>query len=359
MPLPLLLPVAEIHDRLQTIFPEGTPNRNNCVREIAASTVFVMLYSGAVEGGGIWLRPDQVTRMTSAQASKTDEDARLAWATASVASSKGEIPGRWYAVNTRESIRDDTLRSGLIANGAVIERQGLPTTSPAGRYALKADFAALFHPGLVDAALTSAIEAWRSANLTAGALARVAIMRKGAVDAGEHILITFPNKETRRMAPGPSSIISKAVIEEFSIRFLERPGVIFVSESGNKVVARDDALARAIGLRIEADKNLPDIVLVDLGPAHPLLIFVEVVATDGPVTSERKAALLRLARAAGFPEEHVTFVTAYVDRSAPAFKKTVESLAWGSFAWFAAEPEHLIVLSKGEAKPTRRLSGWN
>jgi hypothetical protein len=315
-----------------------------------------MLYAGAVEGSGIWLRPDQVTRMTDAQAAMTDDNARLAWAKASIASSKGEVPGRWYAVNTRESIRDDTLRGGLIANGAVIERQGLPTTSPAGRYALKADFAALFDPALQGDALRTTIEAWQAVHLTAGALARVAILRRGAVDSGEHILVTFPNKETRRMAPGPSSIITKAVVEDFAVRFLDQPGVILVSESGNKVVARDEALAKAIGLHIKADRNLPDIILVDLGPKHPLLVFVEVVATDGPVTPERQTALLQLAHEAGFPMEHVSFVTAYLDRSAPAFRKNVGSLAWGTFAWFAAEPEHLIMLYRGETKPTRRLS---
>ena len=36
MPLPALLPVSEIHERLRVIFPEGTPNRNYVTREIAA-----------------------------------------------------------------------------------------------------------------------------------------------------------------------------------------------------------------------------------------------------------------------------------------------------------------------------------
>ena len=62
MALPPLLPVPDIHQRLQTIFPEGTENRNYVIREMAAKTVFVMLYIGAVEGAGCWLRPDQVTR---------------------------------------------------------------------------------------------------------------------------------------------------------------------------------------------------------------------------------------------------------------------------------------------------------
>lgn len=51
MPLPPILPVAEIHERLQDIFPEGTANRNYVTREIAAKTVFVMFYIGVTEAG--------------------------------------------------------------------------------------------------------------------------------------------------------------------------------------------------------------------------------------------------------------------------------------------------------------------
>jgi hypothetical protein len=124
-------------------------------------------------------------------------------------------------------------------------------------------------------------------------------------------------------------------------------------------VARDDQLARRIGLRIEAHRNLPDIILVDLGPEHPLLVFVEVVATDGPIGETRKAALLRIAKEAGFPAEHVTFVTAYLDRSAGAFTKTVAGLAWGSFAWFMSEPDHLLRLYEGGGVKVKRLSDWD
>lgn len=78
-------------------------------------------------------------------------------------------------------------------------------------------------------------------------------------------------------------------------------------------------------------------------------MFVEVVATDGPVTPQRREALLRIAKEAGFSEKRTVFVTAYLDRSHAAFKKTVPELAWRSFAWFAAEPENIIVLHDGVA----------
>ncbi|MDE2462428.1 MAG: hypothetical protein KGO02_01750 [Alphaproteobacteria bacterium] len=192
-------------------------------------------------------------------------------------------------------------------------------------------------------------------------MARTVLIRRGATTTGGGILVTFPNGETRRMAPGPSSIISKAVIEEFAKRYLKDPAVLWVSESGAKIVARDDHLAAQLKLKISADRNLPDIILVDLGDAENvqvLLVFIEVVATDGPVTPQRQDALLKIATDAGFPAERVAFVTAYLDRAQPAFKKTASELAWRSFAWFAAEPEHLIVLHEGKEKTATTLARW-
>lgn len=341
-----LLTREEVHARLQVIFPDGAPNRAYLTRMLAASTVFVALYVDAIEGSGTYLGPKHVYRMTNEQAAQVDDASRAAYSTG-VLRTGAHIEGRrWYQDNTREPIRDETLREGLVAIGAVTERTDLATTSSKPRYALKASFAALFDPALAGEALQARIAAWQAEALNKGALARLAIVRRGAGVSTDQVLVTFPNGETRRMKPGPSSEITKAVVEVFAPAFLTDPAVVFLSESGNKVVARDDELARSIGLAIQADKNLPDTILVDLGPVHPLLVFVEVVATDGPISQRRKEALEELVAEAGFPAEYVAFVTAYLDRSAGPFKKTVDSLAWGSYAWFAAEPERLMVFSE-------------
>lgn len=341
-----MLTREEVHARLQAIFPDGAPNRAYLTRMLAASTVFVALYIDAIEGSGTYLGPKHVYRMTNEQAAQVDDASRAAYS-AGVLRTGAHIEGRrWYQDNTREPIRDETLREGLVAIGAVTERTDLATTSSKPRYALKASFAALFDPALTGEGLQARIAAWQAEALNKGALARLAIVRRGAGVSADQVLVTFPNGETRRMKPGPSSEITKAVVEVFAPAFLTDPAVVFLSESGNKVVARDDELARSIGIAIQADKNLPDTILVDLGPAHPLLVFVEVVATDGPISQRRKEALEELVAEAGFPAEHVAFVTAYLDRSAGPFKKTVDSLAWGSYAWFAAEPERLVVFSE-------------
>lgn len=345
MTLPALTDRAEIHARLQSIFPAGTPQRNYITREMAASAIFVALYIGAVEGTAQLFGPKHIYRMTYEQSTLTDDADRMAYIV-SIAKPGAPIAGkRWYEDNTRESIRDETLREGLVAIGAVTERTDVPTTSSRPRYALKANFAALFDPSLSGDALEAAIADWQKVALSVGALARVAIVRTGATGNDDQVLVTLPSGAARQMKAGPSSVLTKAAIEVFAPRFLEQPAVIFMSESGNKVVSQDDQLAKRIGLNIQADKNLPDVILVDLRDPHPLLVFVEVVASDGPVSERRKQALTELIDAGGFPIEHVAFVTAYLDRSGAPFKKTVDSLAWGSFAWFASEPEHLIILS--------------
>jgi hypothetical protein len=336
-----------IHERLQAIFPEGVPQRNYCVREAAASTVFTMLYIGAVEGSGEWAAPKQIVRMTDAQAALTKDNDRRNYTVKSMKPGFHPRGKTWYSENSREQVRDETIRQGLITNNAVTERLGLPTTSGRPRYALREAFAALFDPSLAAGEFESAAENWRTRHLSATALARTVLLRRGAVTTGEGVLVTFPNGETRRMASGPSSVISKAVIEEFAHRFVASPAVLWVSESSAKVVARDDQLASQLNLRISADRDLPDIILVDLGDdkrGDVLLVFVEVVATDGPVTAQRQEALLRIATEAGFLPERVAFLTAFLDRSHSAFKKSIPELAWQSFAWFAAEPDQIMHL---------------
>jgi hypothetical protein len=263
------------------------------------------------------------------------------------------VSGRWYAPNTREPIRDETLRSGLVVIGAVIERRDLPTTSSKPRYALARDFADLLRKLFANPANASVLIAqWQARNLTPTALARVSLLRRGTVQSlsSARIQVAFPNGETRLMRPGPSTTISKAVVEDFAKRFLREAGVVFLSESGEKVVARDDVLANAIGLRLDYGRNLPDIILADVCIDSPKLLFVEVVATDGAVTEQRKQALLQIGRDAGYSEANIYFISAFSDRSALAFRKLVSEIAWGSFVWFVAEPDKLLALRAGRTE---------
>ena len=89
---------------------------------------------------------------------------------------------------------------------------------------------------------------------------------------------------------------------------------------------------------------------MDLGPVEPFIVFVEVVATDGAITPRRQEALYAITDKGGFCRSQVAFLTAYADREAAGFKKTVTGLAWGSFAWFMSEPENLVLLQSGVSR---------
>ena len=263
---------------------------------------------------------------------------------ASLRPHRGEISGRWFATDTREPIRDETLRNALQVVGAVIERPGLDTTSSTPRWALTASFADLF---TCDAAyLPTRIDVWRAAHLSPQALARTALAQRGVAASGvaTAVLVRFPNGETRRMSTGLSSEITRAVVEKFALRYLSDPGVLWISESRTQVVARDDELARRVGLDINRQEVLPDVILVDLGaPDPPLFVFVEVVATDGPVSEDRKRALLELVRAGGHDERNAAFITALWDRDRAEYRRVVGAVAWGSFVWCATEPDKIVV----------------
>lgn len=345
--LPPIIEVEVIRERLREIFPEGLEHRENLTREISARTIFVMIYMGAIENSGIRVRPMQVTIMTDEQSDKRSVKDRLDWSRNATSIAKN-VAGRWYAENTRESIRDEVLKLLIIVGAAVNERPDVATTSSIARYALRSDFVELFDTSLVGKALSKSIKEWRDANLSAPALARIMLNRRTAEKGTKDVvLVTCPDGEVRRLGPGLSSEITKAVIEVFSKNFLQDPALVFLSESKKRVIEQDNQLAKAIGLKIDAAKVLPDIIMADLGQKKPLLVFVEAVATDGPIHAARMADLQRYAQLAGFPKSQVAFVTAFSDRNSVGYQKVYKSLAWGTFAWFLSEPSNLIALRAG------------
>ncbi|WP_088580434.1 BsuBI/PstI family type II restriction endonuclease [Burkholderia ubonensis] len=358
MSLPALLPIPEIQARLQSIFPAGLEMRGPLTREMAAKTVWVFLYGGMIEGQGRLLRPSHVYFYTADQAELTEDEERLAWVANSRRPGFRPAGERWYADTTREPIRDETIRLGFVDIGAVDKTQGVATTSSAPIYFLKADFAALFDPGLTDDALKAAIESWQAKHLSPAARARMALIAAGKVKRNDEVPVNCPDGTIAKLAPGPSSLISKGVVEEFARHFLSASALLWMSESGAKVRYHDDAAAKALGLNIDASKALPDIILANVGESgdDTALVFIEVVASDGPMTQARKDALLSYVKISKFPEDQCYFGTAFEDRADSAFKKALPTLAWGSFVWFRSEPERLLWLSEQPFDITKRAS---
>jgi len=162
----------EIQRRLGLIFSKELDPRGWASHKRASKVVFVMLYGYAVEGFDTWIRPTAVTDMTDEQAARTGAEVRQNWLKlVQSAQRPREVPGRWYQENSRESIRDETLRT-LVELNAVIERRGIPPTSSKPRYALARSFADLFAPDLDGEEFNQAIAEWHEKHLSAAARGR-------------------------------------------------------------------------------------------------------------------------------------------------------------------------------------------
>ena len=340
MPLPPLLSVEDIEQRLALIFPEGIPNREYIIRRQTARTVFAALYVGAVEGSGRWLAPRHVYRMRPALEVISDWEERLAY----YKKVPPSVEGVWYADNSREGARDEGVRRGLIPLNAMIQRLGVNTTSREGRYALAVNFAALFDPDLTGATFAAAAEQWRTVHLSGAALARAALVQ--AMDT-KGVEVFLPQGGSILLPAGDSPKMTKHVVEVFSKTFLSKPAVVWISDSREKRF-RDDGLAKAMQIELDIAKLLPDVILVDLDPSgrpgRLLVVFVEVVFSDGAVDTERQAALWQLLATSPreYKQEDAAFVTAYTDRGTRPAGRAIRELAWRSFSWFVSEPEHLI-----------------
>lgn len=146
------------------------------------------------------------------------------------------------------------------------------------------------------------------------------------------------------MTAGTRTDISKAVIEAFAPTFLAEPSLIFCRQSCNEAIANGVELLEALGLMFPASLALPDIILVDLGPTHPLLVCVDIGLSDGAIDDARRTALMQIADQAGFASHNVALVTAVLDRKPENPGEATDRLAGGSYAWFASEPDYLMVM---------------
>ncbi|MDP9419483.1 MAG: restriction endonuclease [Actinomycetota bacterium] len=276
----------------------------------------------------------------------SDEE-RSAWRAAAERAKKAVVAllAEWgetfeprYADNTRETLRDETFRNWL-KHGALRQRPGVPTSSGRGRWALSATFADLFDPALRGDQLDSAIDAWREANMAPGPRLRAARAADRA-DREHQVVVTLPGGGSRSLEPGHASRILKGVIEEWAPRRLRDPVVVTISEPGDKIFTGDVETLRRLGIRIDLSRVLPDAVIADLGETPVAFWVVEAVATDGPITEERRAKLLTWAEEQNIRPSECRFLSAFISRADAAARRRLKDLAASTFAWYADEPEH-------------------
>lgn len=348
-------PVVDPHEaerRLEVIFPRQAfdPVFSS---PLAGTAVAALIYVDAVAGPDdppesiSWARPSTVIWMSSEALSRTSDSDRMAWRSAAAKGNKQvqALHEEWgvpfvpaYKENSRETLRDETFRKWR-EHGALRMRAGLATSSSRPRWALLSDFADLFLPDLGDETLFTQAAAWREAHLDPGSRLRAAFALES--ESAQHaVTVTLPNGTTRVLEPGVSSLILKGVIEQWAPTRMQQPVVLAISEPGDKVHVGDGRALQALGIRMDVSNVLPDALIADLGTQPVQFWIVEAVATDGPVSEERRRLLLDWAVQQNIKASSCSFLTAFRSRGHAATRKRLKDLAAGTWAWFADEPTH-------------------
>lgn len=359
-PLPPIPSRETIRQRLKQIFPEGIEGRVYLIGDMAVNTVSVFFYVGAVEGFDHLLQPGHIYYMSDRQLMSQDENSRTLWAGKSQWA-RDHIANPWYpGQNIRESIRDDVIKDGLRDRTAVKIKPGVRGQANKPRYFLSSSFAELFNERLPPTDLSDKIVHWQRQNLNPETQLAVSIRRSAS--NVERLTVEFPDG-TRKLLPNDeSSMITKYVIESFSKNFLTSAFVVSYSTSEGPYVNPNPQLIHGLDFSNEdVQKILPDVVLLDIfqknGQDTTLLIFVEVVATSGPMTQVRKDTILALLGERGYDTNKVAFVTAFLDRADKAYnKKNLEKIAWGSFVWFANYPKNIMIMKENGIDNCKKLN---
>lgn len=351
-------------ERLKLIFPPAAFDTVLSNR-LAASAVAAMIYVGAVvddeaeepQPEGFWARPATVVGMSDEALAHTDPADREAWARAEAASTARVVelldswvaaPNRWYAANTRETLRDETWPKWW-NYGAARRREGIPTNSSLPRWALNRSFADLFDPDLTDDALTEAIAQWRDTHLSPGDRLRIAHANELA-KAGHRVEVNVPSHGVRQLEPGAASAILKGVLEEWAPRRLGTPAVIAISEPGAKVWVIDAARMAAAGISINVSEVLPDAILLDASTRPPTFCSSRPSPPMERSMSSASATCSPGQNAVHRPD-HCQFLSAFTSRNSNPARRRLKDIAVGTFCWFLDEPGRELAWDELPEKP--------
>ena len=232
-----------------------------------------------------------------------------------------------YAENSRESFRKQALHH--FRNAALIEDNGKATNSPNYRYRLTKETLQLIRNfntpnwSIFLSIFTNKHESLISQYTTKRNMLKIPVQINGK----ELVFST-----------GKHNQLQKAIIEEFSPRFAPNSICLYVGDTIEKDMIKNEFWLHELGFSITLHDKMPDVVLY--AAEKNWLYFIEAVTSVGPMNPERIHDLKAMT-------QDVTagkiYVTAFLDFA--TYKKFAHQLAWDTEVWIAENPDHMIHLN--------------
>lgn len=237
-----------------------------------------------------------------------------------------------YAENSRETFRKQAMHPFRTA--ALIEDNGMATNSPNYRYRITSEFLRVIQS--IDESADNTFDGNES-------LDEFLAKHKSLTDiyASKKEMEKMPvkiNNKDFTFSPGEHNQLQKAIIEEFAPRFAENSECLYVGDTIQKDMVKNEEKLSELGFAITLHDKMPDIVLYR--EDKNWIYFIESVTSVGPMNSKR---ILEIESMTKDVTAGKIYITAFPDFI--TFKKFSEDLAWETEVWIADMPDHMIHLN--------------
>lgn len=238
--------------------------------------------------------------------------------------------GTSYAENSRETFRKRAMHH--FRNAAFIEDNGMATNSGNYRYRLTAEMLKLIK--------SFGTTSWEPL-LAAFHQQHPTLVQLYASQRKLSKLPVKINGSELSFSAGAHNQLQKDIIEEFAPRFAPHSTCLYVGDTVNKDLVKDEASLGALGITISVHDKMPDVVLYS--QENKCLFLIEAVTSVGPMEPKRVRELDDLT--ASVPCAKI-YITAFPDFK--TFKKFADKLAWDTEVWIAQHPDHVIHYNGGK-----------
>ena len=238
-----------------------------------------------------------------------------------------QVYGITYAENSRETIRKQAIHH--FRNAAFIEDNGAPTNSPNYRYRLTEEMLSLLKSYQTMHWNSTKHSFLENHNSLINFYRSIKLMEKMPVKINGNEL-TF--------SPGKHNELQKLIIEEFAPRFAENATCLYVGDTIQKDLVKNETILSKLGFKMTLHDKLPDVILYV--EDKNWLYFIEAVTSVGPMSPKR---IKELESMTSDVTAGKIYVTAFIDFK--TFKSFSEALAWETEVWIADLPDHMIHLN--------------
>lgn len=217
------------------------------------------------------------------------------------------------------------VQAGIVLNSSTFDSQA--TNNPTRGYTLNPLFAKLLK-NYGTPHWTTELEAYKEQVK----LLKEELERKRDL---EKIPVKLPSGVDLHLSAGEHNVLQKHIIEDFLSIFGMGAEVLYIGDTLDKYLYKNEELLEQIGFFTLEHEELPDVVAYC--KKKNLLFLIEAVHSAGPMDEIRVMKLKKqMENCSAIP----IFVTTFLNKK--EFRKWVTDIAWESEVWIADSPEHMI-----------------